>query len=322
MQRRPVPAAVRSIALAGLFSLAAIPALAQSFPGNAENGTNALIEELNTLLNRGEQERLIDPWFLRDLRAAISRYDRPWTETLLSDDFSARGPQPDPPWQVTAGEFLIDWRHGLRSVVEKSAATSTQSTGGGKTDEKDLGKALLGALLQGALQGQQQGGGSQQSRQEPQTGPSFSALQAPIRFSNAFAIDVTLSLRTLQRGGDDGFELGPYQGVNAGSGYRLSYIAGDSAAGSAGSLQLLKVSTRGGVATIEYADRPIQLLDGQPHSLSWTRDRDGAMTISIDGIEVMRVTDRSFRDPFDGFAVVNRGGDIALRQISIAGVAR
>jgi len=321
MHRRRAQFAVPSLAVFGFLFLSQTPATAQSFPGSAENDTNALIRELNTLLDRGEQERLIDPWFLRDLRTALSRYDRPWTEILLSDDFSARGPQPDPPWQVTAGEFLIDWRHGLRSVVEKSGATTAQSSGGGQTDEKDLGKALLGALLQGALQGQQQGGNSQQG-QPTQTGPSFSAIQAPLRLSNAFAIDMTLSLRALQRGGDDGFELGPYQGANASGGYRLSYIAGDSAAGSAGSLQLLKVSSRGGVATIEFSNRPIQLLDGQPHSLSWTRDRDGLMAISIDGVEVMRVTDRSFRDPFDGFAVLNRGGDIALRDITIAGVAR
>ena len=211
MHRRPIPSAVRWLALAGLFALIAVPASAQSFPGSAESDTTALVKELNSLLDRGEQERLIDPWFLRDLRAAISRYDRPWTEILLSDDFSARGPQPDPPWQVTNGEFLIDWRHGLRSVIEKTATAAAPSGSSSQTDEKDLGKALLGALLQGALQGQQQNGGSQQS-QPAQTGPSFSAIQAPIRLSNAFAIDITLSLRALPRGGDDGFELGPYPG--------------------------------------------------------------------------------------------------------------
>lgn len=321
MLQRFVPADFRSVLFVGFVSMCAGSASAQTYTsGNSD--LNEMVQELNRQLDRGEQERLIDPWFLRDLRNVISRYDRPWTNIVLRDDFSARGPQPDPPWQVTAGEFLIDWRHGLRSVIEPVATSQPQQSNSQKTDEKDIGKALLGALLQGALQS---GGSQQQQSQQQQqapTGPSFAAVQAALSLSNAFSIDATLSLRALQRGGDDGFELGPYQGVNASSGYRLSYIAGDSTAGAAGSLQLLKVSTRGGVSTLDYGSQPVSLLDGQPHSLQWTRDRDGNMTISIDGVIVIQVTDRSFRDPFDGFAVVNRGGDMAIRDITIAGVQR
>ena len=43
------------------------------------------------------------------------------------------------------------------------------------------------------------------------------------------------------------------------------------------------------------------------------------MTVAIDGKERMRATDRGFRDPFDGFAMVNRGGDYVLGRIAIHG---
>jgi PAS domain-containing protein len=57
--------------------------------------------------------------------------------------------------------------------------------------------------------------------------------------------------------------------------------------------------------------------DSQLHRLLWTRDRAGRMQITIDDTVIMRVTDRSFRDPFRGFAVVNRGGDYAIRNMWI-----
>ena len=321
MRWRPIKnlsnAAALAVVVPCFLATGAGPVAAQG----ADPALSSLVRELNALLDRGEQERLIDPWFLRDLRTALTQYDRPWTEILLSDDFSARGPQPDPPWQVTSGEFLIDWRHGLRSVVEAQAPAAAQQPSQ-RSDNKDVAQALLGALLQGALSNGQQGSGSTQNQQPAAAAPSFAAVQAPVAISNAFLIEAELSLRALQRGGDDGFEIGPYQGANAASGYRLSYISSDGAAGRAGTFQLLRVSPRGGVATLEFSSQPVSLLDGAPHTLTWSRDRDGGMVISVDGVAVITVTDRGFRDPFDGVAVVNRGGDVALRRITVSGVPR
>lgn len=302
-----------STAFIGSDALAQSSSLQSGGLQSAADRTGALVEELNTLLDKGERERLIDPWFLRDLRTVIGKYDRPWSAVLLRDDFSSRGPEPDPPWQVTAGEFLIDWRFGLRSVIENNAATqSTQGTSP-TTDEKDIGKALLGALLQNALQGGQSGSQSGGSQQQASSQSTFAAVQAPLSISNAFAIDVTVSSRPLASGAEEGFEFGPYQGIDAGSGYRLSYLASER------SLQLLKVTARG-VATIDGARLASGLTDEQSHQISWTRDRDGVMTIQIDGQDIITVTDRSFRDPFDGFAILNRGGDLAVREVTVAGV--
>jgi hypothetical protein len=46
------------------------------------------------------------------------------------------------------------------------------------------------------------------------------------------------------------------------------------------------------------------------------------MVVKVDGAQVMEVTDRSYRDPFDGIALVNGGGDYALRSITIDGTSR
>ena len=56
-----------------------------------------------------------------------------------------------------------------------------------------------------------------------------------------------------------------------------------------------------------------------PQASANTSPHMTAMTVSVDEKEVMRVTDRGIGDPFDGFAMVNRGGDYVLRRIAIRG---
>ena len=89
------------------FAIGAIVQLAGAAPAAAQAGgldggdrLQALIKELKSQLDRGERERLIDPWFLRDLRGTLRNYEWPWSKRLLADDFSGRGPAPDPPWRV------------------------------------------------------------------------------------------------------------------------------------------------------------------------------------------------------------------------------
>ena len=303
-------------------ALAPAPSLAQA---TNQDELGQMIDELRTLLDKGERERLADPWFLRDLRAVVDRYDWPWRKRLLSDDFSTRGPQPAKPWVVTAGEFLIDWRHGLRSVVQPPAPSQASgqagSQQGGQMSSQDAAKALFGSILQQALgQGQQQQQGQQQGSGQTAGAPpdpGFAAVVAPIRISNAFAIKVSLSERPVDRLSLGRLELGPYQGQAAQAGYRLVYSP--TAAPGTPSLELIRVSGRGTSSTLELTDAKLGLGDGAVHELLWTRDRGGQMVVSLDGKALFTVTDRSFRDPFDGFSVVNAGGDYALRQVVIDG---
>ena len=285
---------------------AVTPAAAQSQPeGQAQ--LQGLINELKTQLERGERERLIDPWFLRDLRQTIGRYEYPWSKHLFSDDFSGRGPQPDPPWQVTAGEYLIDWRYGLRSVVQPrpQAREEPQAT------EKEAVKQLFGQILKGALQ-------KKPEEEEPaKTAPAEATVAtviAPVAITNAFALRLEMTSRPVEGMTSPRFEFGPYQGKAASAGYRLAYMSGATP-----SLELVSVSSRGTTSMIELYDKPLKLEDEQAHAIEWTRDGSGVMVIRVDGTEVINVTDRRFRDLFDGVVVINSGGDYALRSITIDG---
>jgi len=288
------------------------PAAAQADPAAGDPQLRALLKELNEQLDRGERERLIDPWYLRDLRKVLGRYENPWDKRLFSDDFSGRGPQPAPPWQVTAGEFLIDWRYGLRSVVEAPAPAPAPE----RKSEKDPVKQLFGQFLKQTLQGRQ----DQPPAAPPPAAPSYAAAIAPVRITNAFSLRLDLTARLVPGVAEPRFEFGPYQGANASAGYRLAYTPG--ARAGAPSLELLRLSSRGGVSTLELTDEPLELEDGKSHVIEWTRDRGGRMVVKVDGAQVMEVTDRGFRDPFDGIALVNGGGDYALRSITIDGTSR
>jgi hypothetical protein len=43
------------------------------------------------------------------------------------------------------------------------------------------------------------------------------------------------------------------------------------------------------------------------------------MVMLLDNKEVMRTVDRAHDDPVDGFAVINKGGEFELKQVSILG---
>ena len=43
------------------------------------------------------------------------------------------------------------------------------------------------------------------------------------------------------------------------------------------------------------------------------------MVVLLDNKEVMRTVDRAHDGPFDGFAVINKGGEFELKQVSILG---
>ncbi len=292
---------VRTV-LAVLFVALAAGIGSQSRAAEDVDRLQSLIQEMKSQLDRGENERLIDPWFLRDLRDLLAGYDRPWRRLILSDDFSGDGPQPGPPWQVTAGEFLIDWRLGLRSVVTAAPAAPAEPK---KSDKDDALKQLFGQVLKEALKVEEP------EEAAPASGSSFAAVMAPVAISNAFALSLEMTSRPIAGASGGRFEFGPYQGAGAASGYRLVYIPGTG-------LEFLGLSSRG-TRTLEVYDQALNLQDGEPHKLEWSRSAAGQMKISLDGVVVMDFVDRAFQDPFDGLAVVNSGGDFALRRIDIHG---
>ena len=313
----------RTAALAGLFlcTTAFVPVSAQSL---SDDTTTALVNDLKKLIEKGEQERSADPWFLQDLRDLIEPYDNPWQVLALQAEFDADG-APPAPWTVTAGEMRVDWRFGLRSVV-RAPTTLTQAPPAEPEKEtqthsqEEAGAKLLGAILGTVLQQAQRNQGSSQTASaaqpsEPADDASQPAtIEAAKAITNGFKANFELSLRALGDGTGPGVEIGVYQVSNAARpGYRLAFDAAEN------SVTLLRLNSRGGRALIDSVAAPTGFFDGNVKRLEWRRHSDGRTSLSIDGAQLFETTDRGFRDPWAGWTMTNFGGDIVLRRITVFG---
>ena len=279
--------------------------------------TQGLVEELRALIDEAEQARAADRRFLSDLRDLVRRYDRPWQVELLHDDFRDGDFLRAPAWTVISGRFAVERGLGLRSVVfpprqpppEPTPQPPAQRTQ--RQSQQDIANALLKAILEQRSGRQEQG----TRRTEPAPPaprppqPRRAEIRTAVALTNAF--EIRLELSSWSREGR--LEFGPYREGEGSGGYRLAYTPGLRP-----TLSLLRLSSFG-TSVIQVHDQSLNLEDGSPHTLEWTRDRHGEMAVSLDGEELFRTTDRAFPAPFAGFALVNLGGDYAVREITIRG---
>ena len=258
-------------------------------PGEGER-LREFIGRLKGLIDEAESARAANPRFLRDLRDLATGYDRPWRKSALFDDFRDGDYTAKPAWTVTGGRFGIarDW--GLRSTVQAVPARRNL------TGEQAV-LSILGQILDK----------SQRKRGAAGDTGGAAAIHTAAAITNAFSIQVELSSWKP----DGRLEFGPYQGAASGAGYSLSYRPGQP-------LELLSVSARG-ARVIDRSQAPVTLEDKRLHRIEWTRRTDGRMAVSVDGTEVLNTQDRGFGGAFDGFRLVNRGGDFILRSVSIKG---
>ncbi len=264
-----------------------------SWKEQANGGQTKLLKELEDLIGEAEKARAADPRFLRDLRALVRRHSNAWPEQIVYDDFTDGDFTQNPTWTVASGYFRVNRSGGLESSSYQQREQSRETS----DSNRDVAVRLLEQLLNPNKGGQQQ-------QQQRQGGPGeiFLAKQVP----NAFSLSAELS-----GGGDAGFELGVYQGQKRTVGYRLIYTPKDG-------MVLLRIGARGS-SVVDRAAPKANLLDGKDRTLVWQRDGDGLMSVSIDGAKLFDTTDRGFRDPFDGFHMFNRGGDLTLFTLAIDG---
>ena len=260
-----------------------------------------LVDELNSLIDKAEQARAADPKFLRDLRDLARGYHRPWRKQVLDDSFIDGDFTANPTWTVASGKYWVEKGWRLRSAVEPQA----QQAPAKKLTGEQAAAALFGQILGQALGNQ---GGIQTAPSGP---PAAAIIHTAIAVSNAFAVELDFS----SWAAEGRLELGFYQGRIGDPartpGYRLTYTPG-------GALELIRVSVRG-TGVIESAQVTLGLEDKNTHSLEWTRRPDGEMTVSVDGKKVIAAYDRGLSDPFDGFAVINSGGDYIIKRVTIYG---
>lgn len=285
----------------------------------ADDAARALARELEALIDEAERARAADPRFLQDLRDAIAAHAAFTPRAaLIRDDFSDGDFTHDPRWTVASGDFTVDPRLGLRTAVPVAGAgadAADESEGGltgiGKS-ALDAGKSVLdaGKDVVGGLLGDGEGkeDAAKEEGVEPPA-PEAAEIYLAETVGDAFALEIELTSRVAAA--DARFEIDLFQGETRGAGYRLSYLPGGDPA-----LVLSRFGRRG-VTALGAHDGAAALEDGRGHVLGLTRDAEGAMAVSVDGALLIRAESRAPAGPFDGIALVNGGGDYAIREITV-----
>lgn len=264
-------------------------------PVTAQEDTNqALIDDMNRLLDQAEKERSADSGFLREARNLLRSYETPWDVTLLDEAFRDSDYTNNPVWVVDLGQFRVVRGVGLRTqVATQTAKPSTTNKG----KSQDTVSQVLNILL-----------GPNQTQQQAATQSEKAAIHTVLPIPNSFLIEVDVS--SLTSGGNSTFSFGPYQGERRDTGYQLVYRGG-----SAPMIELHRFNA-GRSAVVEIIEN-VPVLDDGIHTLSWQRRNDGEMTVLMDDTELLTTNDRGVRGAFTGFALVNDTGQLGISRVRI-----
>lgn len=200
----------------------------------------------------------------------------------VRDGFSDGDHTRNPAWRIASGRLEVR-NGGLNSVVTPSAERP-----------QDAGRQLIEDLLK-----QQLGVG-----RPGQEAAVAAVAYLPIRLAPVVRMTMLVSGSAEPH---SHLELGPYRGNALNHGYRLSQRGNQP-------LQLVFADERGAsvIASARY-----RLEYSVPQRLIWECDAEGRMTVSRDGEVLIDVVDRKVSEGFDGFSLINAGGEWTLHELVV-----
>jgi peptidoglycan hydrolase-like protein with peptidoglycan-binding domain len=272
------------------------PGLAQE---TKTDGTEQLVKKLRDLAAETERKDAAQAWVIDELWAIVRLYGWSWQDKLIEDSFTDGNYTVNPSWTVASGRFYANTNSGLRTTVSAAARTATKQ----ELQTQDLPGAIIGMIFKQAT-GEREGTGTE-------TGAAEKAAEIYVskKIANAFAMRLVVQ----SRDNVGRLEFGPYYGQDRDTGYRLALNPG-----APDGMEMLRVSG-GRSAVVEVRNTSLNFSDGSLHTIEWTRDDGGEMAVFLDDKEVIKITDRRYGDAFDGFTIINKGGDYTIRKVELFG---
>ncbi len=279
-----------------------------AFAADSENEElQSLIDQLKTITGKARQQRAADRWLLNDLEDLVARFDWPWRDELLTEDFSDGDFKQDPQWIVRSGQFWIDGRLGLRSRTQPAEVAPRKEEPQKKRQK--FGDALLGALLKEALREEKQ---EREPEREPEERPHETAeIQLALAIPKVFAAHFEFSIHN--RPSEEGqLVLGILQEERGSYGYQITITTGRDP------FIELALLRRGRSQIIDSTELD-NLNDGNSHTLDWRRDSNGELEVLLDETSLLKARNNTFKNAFRWLSIANHSGDFALSTINLQG---
>ena len=260
-----------------------------------------MADELQQVIDEGNRAEAAHPAFLKDLQLILDKYRTPTRIVFFADDFADSDYTQNPTWTVSAGEYIVD-RYGTlySSVAIRRPAPETTA------DSDSSGDTGL-RIIMGVL--------DELTRKDSEPGsPEKETAQAVI-FSNAEIPNSFILQFTFRSSANWGAtSIGVFQGDDPKSGYHLVY---QPAPAENRPMQLIKYRYGKPYVVDEILQDSPNLDDGTDHIIQLSRSIDGEMVVTVNTIEVLRTSDLSYRDDFNGVVIINNGGSYGYDNIEL-----
>lgn len=260
------------------------------------------ISELRGIAAEAERTGQADYRFITSLNRLLERHSHQQPNVIAFDDFADGEFDANPRWQVENGKFWVSQGQGLRTQVEtvSDQRTAIGSSGG----SGDVGAALLSAILSEIAKGSSR---SSNARAAP-----VKATPAEIWLPANIPSNFSVTTKLLSGDPSGHLELGVFAERNLRIGYHVMYIGTQRR-----HLRLVRRS-RSGEVTLDYFDQNARLEDGLAHTITLARDSRARITVTLDGQPIMSAVDYNFKGGFQGFTLINEGGNYALKSVEIS----
>lgn len=288
------------ILLSSLIMLALIAPSLATATETPNTDVQKVVDEIKGIAAKARKDRSADPSVLNALDDLVQKYYWPWRKQLLDESFKDGDYTKNPAWTVASGSFQVDASLGLRS-------SSTAAPAAPATKEK---KQSLGDIVKQAVQAEMD---KKNKKQAAAAGNVPAEIDLALKVTNAFALDLSFTVHqpTTQAGR---IEFGLYQGSRPGTGYQLAFSVGPEPVA-----ELLRVQSDGS-SVVQRKSLGAVIPTGQVQRVAWRRDPDGNMTVLLNDKALLQATDRGYTAAYGSFVIVNRGGDFAVRSVTLSGV--